>query len=79
VRGASLANTAPLVGGRILRGARLPEEPVRHRALDLLGDLALLGMPLVARVTAWRPSHAMNHAFLHHLMAQLDAIETLEG
>ncbi len=77
LRGASFANTAPLVGGRILGGARLPAEPVRHRALDLLGDLALLGAPLVARVTAWRPSHAMNQAFLHHLLAQPDALEEL--
>lgn len=75
LRGASFANTAPLVGGRILGGARLPEEPVRHRALDLLGDLALLGAPLVARVTAWRPSHAMNQAFLHHLLAQPGALD----
>lgn len=74
LRGASLANTAPLVGGRILGGARLPDEPVRHRALDLLGDLALLGAPLVAQVTAWRPSHAMNQAFLRHLLAEPDAL-----
>lgn len=79
LRGASLANTAPLVGGRILGGARLPAEPVRHRALDLLGDLALLGAPLLARVTAWRPSHAMNHAFLHRLLAETGALEPVEG
>jgi UDP-3-O-[3-hydroxymyristoyl] N-acetylglucosamine deacetylase len=79
LRGAGFANTAPLIGGRILGGARLPAEPVRHRALDLLGDLALLGTPLLAKVTAWRPSHAMNHAFLHHLLAQTDALATMEG
>lgn len=75
LRGARLTNTAPLVGGRILGGARLPDEPVRHRALDLLGDLALLGAPLAARVTARRPSHAMNQAFLRHLLAQRDALD----
>jgi UDP-3-O-[3-hydroxymyristoyl] N-acetylglucosamine deacetylase len=79
LRGASFSNTAPLVGGRILGGARLPAEPVRHRALDLLGDLALLGAPLQAQVTAWRPSHAMNHAFLHHLLRDADALEWVEG
>jgi UDP-3-O-[3-hydroxymyristoyl] N-acetylglucosamine deacetylase len=67
LRGARLSNTAPLLGGRILGGARLPSEPVRHRALDLLGDLALLGVPLAARVTARRPSHALNQAFLRRL------------
>ena len=79
LRGASFRNTAPLVGGRILGGARLPAEPVRHRAIDLLGDLALLGAPLEARITAWRPSHAMNHAFLRHLLARAELLETVEG
>lgn len=41
-------------------GARYPDEPVRHKTLDLLGDLALLGRPLLARVRALRPSHALN-------------------
>ena len=59
LRGASLFNIAALVGGRILGGARLPGEPVRHRALDLLGDLAFLSAPLAARVTARRPTHEM--------------------
>ena len=59
LRGASLFNIAALVGGRILGGARLPGEPVRHRALDLLGDLAFLSAPLAARITARRPTHEM--------------------
>ncbi|HYF08487.1 MAG TPA: UDP-3-O-acyl-N-acetylglucosamine deacetylase [Acetobacteraceae bacterium] len=79
LRGARLSNTAPLVGGTILGGARLPDEPVRHRALDLLGDLALLGMPLHAHVTARRPSHALNQAFVQHLLAQADAVETRDA
>ncbi len=51
-------------------GARFPDEPVRHKILDLLGDLALLGRPLNARITALRPSHALNLALVRALRAR---------
>ncbi len=70
LRGARPWNTAPLFRGGILGGARLPAEPVRHRALDLLGDLALLGMPLLAHVTAHRTGHALNLALVQAIMAR---------
>lgn len=46
----------------ILNGKQLryPNEPVRHKALDLIGDLALLGVPLKAHVMAARSGHAAN-------------------
>ncbi len=68
LRGAHLGNVAPVWGDRILGGMRLPQEPVRHRVLDLIGDLALAGMPIMGRITALRPGHHMNHAFLSRLM-----------
>lgn len=40
---------------------RLPEEPARHKLLDLIGDLALAGPPLAARVIARRAGHALTH------------------
>ncbi|MFO0832473.1 MAG: UDP-3-O-acyl-N-acetylglucosamine deacetylase [Phycisphaerales bacterium] len=43
--------------------ASLSTEPARHKLLDLIGDLALLGRPLHARVTARRSGHAMTHQF----------------
>ncbi|MBR0654855.1 UDP-3-O-acyl-N-acetylglucosamine deacetylase [Plastoroseomonas arctica] len=73
LRGAWFTNTAPLFRGGILGGARLPAEPVRHRALDLLGDLALLGMPLLGHVTAHRTGHALNLALVQTIMARPDA------
>uniref|UniRef100_UPI0038CBF90D UDP-3-O-acyl-N-acetylglucosamine deacetylase n=1 Tax=Falsiroseomonas oryzae TaxID=2766473 RepID=UPI0038CBF90D len=62
----------------ILGGARLSAEPVRHRALDLLGDLALPGAPLPAHVTARRPQHALNQAFVRQLLEQRDALVPVE-
>jgi UDP-3-O-acyl N-acetylglucosamine deacetylase len=55
---------------------RWPDEPVRHKAGDLLGDLLLLGAPLRARVTASRPSHDGNFACVR---AILDAARFLEA
>jgi UDP-3-O-[3-hydroxymyristoyl] N-acetylglucosamine deacetylase len=73
LRGATLRNTAAIVGGRVVGGMRLPAEPARHRALDLVGDLALAGLPILARVEARRPGHDLNHAALARLMRSTDA------
>ncbi len=42
---------------------RFQNEPARHKLLDLLGDLALIGMPIKAQIMAARPGHASNVAF----------------
>lgn len=42
---------------------RFPNEPARHKLLDLVGDLALIGVPLKAQVMAARPGHAANVEF----------------
>src|SRR5690606_18199401 len=52
-----------------LRPLRFPNEPVRHKALDALGDLALLGRPLAARVTIERGSHTLHHRLMSALCA----------
>lgn len=48
-------------------GVRTPDEPVRHKALDLLGDLYLLGRPLHGHVVANRASHALHVALVRDL------------
>ncbi len=48
-------------------GARFPDEPVRHKMLDLLGDLTLVGRPVRAHVRAQKPSHELNHALVRIL------------
>ena len=68
LRGALPGRVAIVVGRHIIGGARYPDEPVRHKALDLFGDLALAGAPLLGRVIAHRPTHALAHAFVSVLM-----------
>jgi len=53
------------------RAPRDPAEPVRHKLLDLLGDLATLGAPLRGAITVRRPSHRALHAALPRLRASL--------
>ncbi len=55
------------------RRRRFPGEPCRHKALDLLGDLALLGRPLRAEVFAFQPGHRLNLAFVRHLERRLQS------
>ncbi|MDD5308779.1 MAG: UDP-3-O-acyl-N-acetylglucosamine deacetylase [Deltaproteobacteria bacterium] len=63
-RGGSLANALVIGPNGPLNpeGARFEDEPVRHKMLDALGDLFLLGGWPLARVTLTRPGHALNHA-----------------
>ena len=68
-RGGSLDN-AIVVGERDVQasgGLRFPDEFVRHKLLDLLGDLYLLGVPLNARITAVRAGHAMHCRLIDRL------------
>ncbi len=51
---------------------RFPDEPCRHKALDLLGDLALLGRPLDAAVFAYMPGHRLNLAFALKVARELE-------
>ncbi|WP_434661802.1 UDP-3-O-acyl N-acetylglycosamine deacetylase [Paraburkholderia sp. A3BS-1L] len=78
LRGAWISCTASIVGNRVIGGMRLPDEFVRHRVLDLVGDLALAGAPLLGRVSALRPSHEMNYRLLSALLADADAWEWAE-
>jgi UDP-3-O-acyl-N-acetylglucosamine deacetylase len=59
-RGGSLDNAIVLGNSGPLNGLRYRDEFVRHKILDLLGDLALLGRPLRAHVIARNGGHALN-------------------
>lgn len=57
IQGASLDNTVVLDDDGVLNTLRWPDEFVRHKALDCVGDFALAGARVRARITALRPSH----------------------
>jgi len=75
IKGASLEN-AVVVGDEGVvnpEGLRFPDEFVRHKVLDMIGDLALLGLPLVAQIEASCAGHAMNSELVRALRNQPDA------
>ncbi|ASL48440.1 UDP-3-O-3-hydroxymyristoyl N-acetylglucosamine deacetylase [Burkholderia sp. AD24] len=78
LRGARLSCTAAIVGNRVVGGMRVPDEFVRHRVLDLVGDMAMAGAPLLGRVNALRPSHEMNYRLVAELLATPHAWEWAE-
>lgn len=69
--GASLENTVVLAEGAVMNpdGLRRPDEFVRHKLLDAVGDLALAGLPLVGAFRSHRGGHALNHAVLKALFS----------
>jgi len=79
-QGGGLQNTVVLDGERVLNpdGLRWPDEFVRHKALDLLGDLALLGVPVRGRFVAERGGHALHQALVRKIVATPSAW-SLEG
>ena len=70
-RGGSLDNAVVLDRWRVINegGLRYPDEFVRHKILDTIGDLALVGMPIVGAFTGVRSGHAMNHRLVSALLA----------
>lgn len=71
IRGASLDNAVCFDRSTALNpgGLRYPDECCRHKALDLIGDLALIGKPLLGRVIAERAGHAMHVALVAKIMS----------
>ena len=58
-------------------GLRYDDEFVKHKILDAMGDLFLLGKPLLASYCAFRCGHAMNNKLLRELLSQPDSYETV--
>jgi UDP-3-O-[3-hydroxymyristoyl] N-acetylglucosamine deacetylase len=73
--GASFENTVVVAENRVLNaeGVRFPDEFVRHKAVDAIGDLALAGAPLIGAYRSKRGGHKLNHAVLTALMADQSA------
>jgi UDP-3-O-[3-hydroxymyristoyl] N-acetylglucosamine deacetylase len=70
-RGADLTNTLVFEKGRLMNAdaQRFPDEFVRHKVLDAVGDLYLSGDPLIGRFEGYRSSHRLNNALLRALFA----------
>jgi UDP-3-O-[3-hydroxymyristoyl] N-acetylglucosamine deacetylase len=75
--GASFENTLVVAEDRVLNpnGLRYPDEFVRHKVLDALGDLYLLGSTLIAEFSAYKCGHKLNNLLLRRLLEQPDSYE----
>ncbi len=65
-RGGSLDNVVVIAEDHVMNpeGLRFPDEFVRHKILDCIGDFSLIGMPIIGHVVVEKSGHAFNHAFL---------------
>lgn len=73
-RGGGLENAVVFEGGQILNpeGLRRPDECVRHKVLDAIGDLYLLGAPLLGRYVGRYAGHGLNNALVRKLSQNTD-------
>ena len=79
IRGASLENAVCFDHSSVLNpgGLRYSDECCRHKALDLIGDLALIGKPLLGHVIAEKAGHAMHFALVNRIMQDPTLYEIL--
>lgn len=77
-RGGSLDNVIVLDEKGILNknGLRFPDEFVRHKILDCIGDFSLLGMPVLGHIIVNKSGHSFNHAFLKKFFENKKSWET---
>ena len=77
--GGGLDNAVVLDEYRVLNaeGLRFADEFIRHKLLDAIGDLYLLGKPLLAAFSAHKSGHALNNRLVRALLAEADALETV--
>jgi UDP-3-O-[3-hydroxymyristoyl] N-acetylglucosamine deacetylase len=80
-RGASFGNSLVFDETRLLNpeGLRYNDECVRHKVLDVVGDLALAGLPLIGAYRSMRGGHKLNHAVLTALLADRSAWRVIEA
>ena len=77
--GGSLDNAIVLGDTGALNALRFEDEFVRHKILDVLGDLALVGYPIIGHVVAHRGGHALHTAFAARILEECDAWRLVEG
>ncbi|MDP3284361.1 MAG: UDP-3-O-acyl-N-acetylglucosamine deacetylase, partial [Desulfobacterales bacterium] len=57
-------------------GLRFPDEFVRHKILDSIGDFSLLGLPVIGHFVLNKSGHAFNHAFIETFFSEKESWET---
>lgn len=69
-KGGSLNNAVVVSDTEILNegGLRYPDEFVRHKVLDMMGDISLLGAPVIGRLIAHRSGHGLNHKLVKEIL-----------
>ena len=77
--GGGLDNAIVMDDYRVLNsdGLRYDDEFVKHKILDAIGDMAMLGQPLLAAYGAFKSGHALNNKLLRALLADPSAWETV--
>jgi UDP-3-O-[3-hydroxymyristoyl] N-acetylglucosamine deacetylase len=78
--GGTLDNAVVFEGDRVLSpgGLRHRDEPVRHKMLDAMGDLALAGGPILGRYVGIRAGHALTNRLLREVFARSEAWEMVD-
>ena len=79
-KGSSLDNAVVFDEFNVMNkdGVRYPEEPLKHKILDVIGDLYLLGYPIIGELTANKSGHALNYKLLQALLLNESAYEIVE-
>ena len=77
--GGSLDNAIVLGETGVLNALRFEDEFVRHKILDVIGDLALVGYPIIGHLVAHRGGHALHTAFASKILEESDAWRLVEG
>jgi len=80
-KGGSLDNAVVIDKDKVLNpeGLRYSNEPIRHKILDCIGDLSMLGMPILGHIVAHKSGHAMNHLLLKRFVDQKSCWETAQA
>ena len=80
-KGGSMENAVVMGETQVLNeeGLRFPDEFVRHKMLDAVGDLSLLGMPFIGHLVADKSGHKLNHILVGEVLANRDAWMIVEG
>jgi UDP-3-O-[3-hydroxymyristoyl] N-acetylglucosamine deacetylase len=79
--GGSLKNAIVLDDKKIINkeGQRIPNVFVKHKILDAIGDLFLLGMPIIGHFVAYKSGHRLNNLLLRELISKEDCWEIVNG